>query len=67
MKKNAVALRAFNHADDRFAKEQVILGLDPGHFNDWSAKGVDLVREATAEEVKQAQALAKKASDTPAD
>ena len=48
MTKNAVALRAFTHAGDSFAKDQVIPGIDPGHLADWSAEGVDLVREATA-------------------
>ncbi len=63
--KNAVALRAFTHADDSFAKDQVILGMKAGHFNDWSADGVALVREATADEVKKARAAqsAERAAD----
>ena len=55
MKKNVVALRDFTHADDSFAKNDVILGMETGHFNDWSADGVDLVREATAAEVARAR------------
>ena len=61
MTKNAVALRAFTHAGSSFAKDQVILGIDPGHLADWSTDGVDLVREATTDEVKAAKAKDEKA------
>jgi hypothetical protein len=56
MKKHATALRAFSHAGDTFADKQVILNMDPGQFADWSAPGVDLVREATDAEVEAARA-----------
>ena len=59
--RDAVALRAFTHADETYTQHQVLLGLDAGHFNDWSADGVDLVRAATPEEVKRAKAAAAKA------
>jgi hypothetical protein len=55
MKKHATALRAFSHADKSFAKGQTILGMDPRQFADWSAEGVDLVREATDKEVAAAR------------
>jgi len=55
MKRHATALRAFTHADESFAAEQVILNMDPGQFADWSADGVGLVREATAAEVATAR------------
>lgn len=53
MKKHAVALRAFDHADDSFAKGDVILDLDAGYLAEWSPVG--LVREATAAEVAKAR------------
>lgn len=65
MKKNAVALRAITHADDSFAKGDVILGMAAGHFNDWSAPGVELVREATAAEVAKAKGEPAKAAAKP--
>lgn len=55
MKKNAVALRAITHAHESFAQGDVILGMDAGQFSDWSAEGVDMVREATAAEVAKAR------------
>jgi hypothetical protein len=61
MKKHATALRAFSHAADTFAAKQVILNMDGGQFADWSAPGVDLVREATDAEVAAAR------GDKPAD
>jgi len=61
MTKHATALRAFNDAGGSFAKGEVILGMDVGQFTDWSADGVDLVREATAAEVAKAKGEAKPA------
>ena len=55
MKKHATALRAFTHANDSFADKQVILNMDAGQFADWSADGVELVREATPAEVATAR------------
>ncbi len=55
MKKNAVALRAITHAEESFAVGDVILGLPVGQFNDWSAPGVEIVREASAAEVARAK------------
>lgn len=69
MKKHAVALRAITHADDSYAKDEVILDMDPGQFAEWSADGVEMVREATDAEVKRARderAAAKKAPDADA-
>lgn len=66
MKRHARALRAFTHADDSFAKKQVILDMDAGQFADWSAEGVDLVREATAAEVAAARGEKPKAAKKPA-
>jgi hypothetical protein len=54
-KRHAVALRAFSHAGESFADKQVILSMDAGQFRDWSAPGVDLVREATDAEVARAK------------
>jgi hypothetical protein len=54
-KRHAVALRAFTHADATFTEKQVILSMDAGQFRDWSAPGVDLVREATDAEVARAK------------
>ena len=53
-KKNAVMLRTTTHADESFAKGQVILGMDGGQFGDW--KSAELVRDATDEEVATAKA-----------
>ncbi|WCT75035.1 hypothetical protein PQ455_07420 [Sphingomonas naphthae] len=55
MKRHAVALRAFTHADDSFQAGQTILNMEPTRFTDWSAPGVDLVREATEAEVAKAK------------
>lgn len=66
MTKNAVALRAFTHAGDSFAKDQVILDITLGHLADWSSNGVDLVREATAEEVAGEKAKPATAAATDA-
>ena len=55
MKKHATALRDFTHADDNIATGDVLLSMDAGRFRDWSAEGVDLVREATEAEVRKAQ------------
>jgi hypothetical protein len=55
MKKHATALRAFSHADVTIAAKQVILNMDAGQFADWSAPGVDLVREANDAEVATAR------------
>lgn len=57
MKKHAVALRAFTHADDSYADGQVILDLDAGFLTEWGPP-VDLVREATEEEVAAAREAA---------
>jgi len=66
MKRHATALRAFTHANENFVDRQVILNMEPGQFADWSAPGVDLVREATPAEVAAARgekaAPAKKAT-----
>lgn len=53
MKKHAVALRAFTHADDSYAKDEVILNLDAGYLKEWGPP-VNLVREATEEEAGKA-------------
>lgn len=53
MKRHAVALRAFTHADEPFANGQVILDMDANQFGDW--KLAELVREATDEEVAAAR------------
>lgn len=58
MKKHAVARRAFNHGDDRFAKGQVILDLE--HFGEWQPIG--LVRAASAAEVAKAKKAARDAA-----
>lgn len=50
MKRHAVALRAFTHADDSFAEDDKLF-LDAGQFADWSAEGVDLVRAASEAEI----------------
>lgn len=65
MKKNAVALRTITNADESFAAGDVILGLAVGQFNDWSAPGVDIVREATAAEVAKAKGERAKAATRP--
>lgn len=59
MKKHAVALRAFTHADDSYAEGAVILDLDAGYLGEWGPVG--LVREATDEEVTAAREAAQAA------
>jgi hypothetical protein len=53
MKRDATALRAITHADDSFEKNQVLLGMDAGQFNDW--EGAGLVRAATDAEIAKAK------------
>lgn len=68
MTKHATALRAFTHAGESFAAKQTILNMDTGQFSDWSAEGVDLVREATDAEVAKARGdkpAAEKATPAP--
>lgn len=54
MKRHAVALTAFTHADETIAKGDH-LHLAPSQFADWSAEGVDLVRAATPKEIEAAK------------
>lgn len=49
MNRDAVALVAFTHEEDSFAKGVLIPGLDAGQFDNW--EHAELVREATAEEI----------------
>jgi hypothetical protein len=53
MKRDATALRAITHADDSFAKGDVILGMASGQFDDW--EGADMVRAATDAEIAKAK------------
>jgi hypothetical protein len=53
-KKHVVALRAFNHDGESFAADSVHF-IETGHFDDWSAPDVDLVRAATADEISAAK------------
>lgn len=63
MKRDAVALRAFTHADEPFESDQVILDMAANQFADWELAG--LVRAAAAEEAAAARDGA--ADNKPAD
>jgi hypothetical protein len=60
--KHAVALRDFNDEgqQSRHKKDDVLLDLDAGRFDNYEHSG--LVREAKAEEVKKAKEAADKAA-----
>ena len=64
MKRNAVALRSFTHANAPFRKGKVILDMSPGQFADWKSAG--LLGEATAAEVTAARPKAEPKTDLPA-
>lgn len=53
-KKHVVALRAFDHDGASFAANSGHF-IEAGHFDDWSAPGVELVRAATADEIAAAK------------
>lgn len=53
---HATTTRAFSHDDTGYLADHVILDMADNQFADWEA--VDLVREATADEVARAQAPA---------
>lgn len=64
MARHAVAVRFFAHADQNFAKDELIRDLSDGHFADWEAVG--LVRAATDEEVAAATTPAPARKGKPA-